>query len=328
MKDDIVNELHRSVRKRYRRRHYRMVGLNDHWQVDLVDVSSIARFNRKHPFILTVIDTFSKQAYARALKSKGGDDVTKAMKSIFDDAGVSCSILQSDMGKEFLNKHFQNLLRGMGIKHFTSYSDMKVSFTRIVCNFITLPSFHLFSQCAIVERFNRSLKEIMWKSFTLKSSYNWIDHLQEYLDFYNKRVHRTIKIAPCDVNEENAAQIMKTAYDYSNEAVKHPKYAVGDYVRISKYKSVFEKGYTMGWSVEIFKITHVNNQFNPETYHIADINDEPILGQFYRENLQRVKHKDGYLVEKVLKRKPGKNFVKFLGFSSQHNAWIDAETDQ
>lgn len=307
LKAEIIDELHRPARKRYRRRHIVMIGIDNHWQADLVDVSSIAGFNKKHNFILTVIDTFSKYAFARGIKNKRGEEVAKAMESIFDESNRVCQILESDRGKEFYNKHFQNLLRAKNVKHFSTYSDMK---------------------CSIVERFNRSLKEIMWKSFSLNSSYNWIDNLQKYVEFYNKRIHRTIKMAPCDVREEHSWKLLKTAYDYSKEKRKPVKFAVGDHVRISKYKHVFEKGYTPNWSTEIFTIADVNTDSNPETYHLTDIHNERILGGFYRENLQKVKNWNGYLIEKILKRKPGKIYVKFLGFSSKHNGWIDANTDQ
>lgn len=168
----------------------------------------------------------------------------------------------------------------------------------------------------------------MWKSFSLNSSYNWIDNLQEYLDFYNSRVHRTIKIAPKNVTEQHVTKLLGTAYDYSMEKVRPIKFEVGDHVRISKYKHVFEKGYTPNWSTELFTIWRIDTTHNPETYYLMDIHKEKIQGGFYRENLQRVKHSDGYLIEKVIKRKPGKIYVKFLGFSSKHNGWIDADTDQ
>lgn len=168
----------------------------------------------------------------------------------------------------------------------------------------------------------------MWRSFSLKGSYNWIDNLDEYINFYNKRVHRTIGLAPCDVNNENASKLLKTVYNYSNEKVRPVKLNVGDKVRLSKYKHIFEKSFTPNWSTEIFTITSVNTQFNPETYYLEDIHKEPILGGFYRENLQLVKHADGYLIESVLKRKPGKIYVKFLGFPSKYNAWIDDDIDQ
>lgn len=128
LKEDIVDELHKNARVHYRRRHVLMLDIDNHWQADLADVSSIARYNRKHNFILTVIDTFSKFAFARKLKTKHGDEVTRAMQSIFDESNRVCEILESDRGKEFYNKHFQKLLREKNIRHYSTYSDMKASF--------------------------------------------------------------------------------------------------------------------------------------------------------------------------------------------------------
>lgn len=127
LKADIVDELHRPARKHYRRRHVLMIGIDNHWQADLVDVSSIAKFNRKHSFILTVIDTFSKFGFARGLKSKHGEEVTKAMKSIFEESKRVCVKLETDRGKEFYNKHFQKLLKDLNIEHYSTYSEMKVN---------------------------------------------------------------------------------------------------------------------------------------------------------------------------------------------------------
>lgn len=226
---------------------------------------------------------------------------------------------QQTLSKTFKRHEHQALFNFFG-------NEGKYSLSESIQYTFTHKFYHF--QCSIVERFNRSLKEIMWKSFSLNGNYNWIDNLQDYVDFYNKRIHRTIKMAPCDVKEEDAPRLLNTSYNYSQEKVKPPKFKVGDHVRISKYKHVFEKSYTPNWSTEIFTITDVNTQFNPETYYLQDIHKEPIQGGFYRENLQLVKHSDGYLIEKVLKRKPGKIFVKFLGFPAKYNGWIDADTDQ
>lgn len=126
LKKDIIDELHRPARRKFRRRHVQMRGLDNHWQADLVDVSSISKFNKNHRFILTVIDTFSKYAFARGLKSKKGEEVTAAMESIFNDTNRACEKLESDRGTEFYNKHFQSLLKRRNIKHYSTYSDMKV----------------------------------------------------------------------------------------------------------------------------------------------------------------------------------------------------------
>ena len=62
---------------------------------------------------------------------------------------------------------------------------------------------------------------------------------------------------------------------------KHAKFNVGDKVRISKYKrKVFDKGFTEGWTEEIFIIDEVLNT-NPVTYKPVDLKGEKITGSFY-----------------------------------------------
>ncbi|CAK1603722.1 unnamed protein product [Parnassius mnemosyne] len=103
------------------------------------------------------------------------------------------------------------------------------------------------------------------------------------------------------------------------------KFKVGDYVRISKYKGTFEKGYTPIWSTKIFKIRKLQNTI-PTIYLIEDtIRGQPILGEFYAQELQKTKNPNiySYLVEKVLRRKGNKVLVKWLGLSSTENSWID-----
>ncbi|XP_014296616.1 uncharacterized protein LOC106693442 [Microplitis demolitor] len=105
------------------------------------------------------------------------------------------------------------------------------------------------------------------------------------------------------------------------QARKH-KFKVGDKVRISKYKHVFEKGYAPNWSTEIFTIETVQNT-NSTTYKLVDYQDKPIEGGFYVEELNKVKHPDVYLIEKIIKKRENKLYVKWLGFDSSHNTWIE-----
>lgn len=165
----------------------------------------------------------------------------------------------------------------------------------------------------------------MWKMFSMNSNYVWIDKVKDLVHFYNNRLHRTIKMKPVDVKREHEQFLLRSAFNYSQEPVKRTKYKVNDFVRVSKYKGVFEKGYTPNWGTEIFKIVKVNKQY-PEFYYLEDYTGEPIKGGFYAHELQKVKHPDGYLIEKVLKRKGKKAFCKFLGFSNEHNSWVDADT--
>lgn len=93
-------------------------------------------------------------------------------------------------------------------------------------------------------------------------------------------------------------------------------------MRISKQKAAFEKGYTHNWSTELFKIKQCRLT-KPATYLLEDMEEKPIKGAFYNEELQTVKYPNVYLVEKILRRKDNKVFVKWLGFDNSHNSWID-----
>lgn len=207
--------------------------------------------------------------------------------------------LQTDDGKEFFNKVFQSLMLKYKINHYSTYSVMKAS---------------------IIERFNRTLKGMMWKEFSYNGSYHWIDIYQQLINKYNRKIHRTIKMAPIDVKPSNEKFLLNTVYNHI-KIFKKKKFNVGDHVRISKYKHHFEKGYTPNWTTEIFKIKEIKVTY-PTTYILEDYTGAPIKGGFYEEELLSTKFPDVYLVEKILKTKKDQAYVKWLGFSNDHNSWI------
>lgn len=307
-KQDIVEQVHRSARKNFTRRSYSMRGMNDTWQADLVEMQPWANQNRGHRYILMVIDVFSKRAWANPLKNKTGDEVTQAMSKIFKGNPENIPHnLHTDLGKEFYNSKFQKLMQQHNINHYSTYSKMKAS---------------------IVERLNRTILNRMWRLFSLQGSHKWLNNLQPIIESYNDTKHRTIKMRPIDVNEKNQALLLQTVYKKNNTLnvdakEKKNKIKVKDYVRISKYKSLFEKGYTPNWSTEIFIVKKVAPT-EPITYHLSDLNGNEIKGCFYEYELQKTKNTDIYLVEKIIRRKGNKVYVKWLGFDDSHSSWINA----
>lgn len=303
IKRQIVEELHRSARRNFERRRTIINGYNETFQADLVEMIPYAKQNRNFKYILTVIDNFSKFAWAFPIKAKTGLEVTKAMERILKSGSVPKN-LHTDMGKEFFNSHFKKLTDLYKINHYTTYSTKKA---------------------AIVERFNRTLKNKMWKMFSFEGSYKWINSLQKLVDEYNNTVHRTIKMKPIDVDAACEGRLLRTVY--ANEIVKgrrrprRPKFKVGSHVRISKYKSVFDKGYTPNWTTEIFKVRKVQYT-DPYTYLLEDEKGDDIEGGFYEHEIQSVKHPDAFLVEKFIRKKGDNVYVKWLGFDQTHNSWI------
>jgi len=175
----VVKELHRPAR-----RHVGIHEIYDTWQADLVDMSAYAKVNRGYIFLLTVIDIFSKFAWAVPTKTKSGSDVTAAMRSVLEQ-GCQPRRLHVDQGKEFYNATFKNLMEEYNIRLFSNFSNLKAS---------------------ICERFNRTLKTKMWKEFSFRGTYKWIDILPDLVSDYNNTKPRTIKMKPKDVTVTNADQ--------------------------------------------------------------------------------------------------------------------------
>ena len=98
---------------------------------------------------------------------------------------------------------------------------------------------------------------------------------------------------------------------------KDPKFKVGDHVRISKYKKIFAKGYPPNWSEEVFVVSKIKN-----TVVVSDLSGEEITGSFYEKELQKTSQKE-FRIEKKLKRKGDKLYVKWTGYDNSFNSWIN-----
>lgn len=297
-KAQVVKEIHKYARKNFPRRRFIQRGLDDTWQIDLIDLQKYSRDNGGYKYILLCIDTFSKFLWVQQLKSKSADDVATAMQKILSCSSRKPKNIQSDQGTEFFNSKFESLMKHYTINHYSTFSVMKAS---------------------IAERAIRTIKHWLWQQFSLQGSYKWTKQINEIVKRYNYKKHSTIDIAPANVNKSNSLDILNKTYNHI-KIKRNAKYRAGDSVRISKYKSIFSKGYTGNWTSEIFIITKVLNT-NPVTYLLKDVKNEPIAGCFYEQELQKVKYPDIYLIEKVLKRKGNKIYVKWLGIDEKN--WIN-----
>ena len=173
-------------------------------------------------------------------------------------------------------------------------------------------STHNEGKSVIAERFIKMLKSKIYKYMTSISKNVYIDKLDAIVDEYNNTYHTTIKMKPIDVKGNT---YINTSKEINNE---DPKFKVGDRVRISKYKNIFAKRYMPNWSEEVFVIKKVKNTI-PWTYVINDLNSEEIIGTFYEKELQKTSQEE-FRIEKVIRRKGDKLYVKWKGYDNSLNS--------
>ena len=160
---------------------------------------------------------------------------------------------------------------------------------------------------SVVERWNRTMKEKMFKYFTTNSTNVYIDVIDELVEQYNHTKHSSIKMLPVEASKkENEVVVWRNLYPHINDRELEPnkKFIIGDKVRIIKKKKTFEKGYTPRWTEEVFVISAVQNTI-PTTYKITDYSGEEIQGTFYEPELQKTKQ-EVYRIEKVIKKEKTK----------------------
>ena len=300
--------LHKPVRRHFSRSKVIVGGIDHQWQADLVDVSRLVSQNRSVKYLLTCIDIFSKYAWVLPLKNKTGDTLVKAFENILFQSGRKPIRLQCDQGKEFTNATFQQFLKKQGISFFTTYNEE--------------------IKASVVERFNRTLKSKMWKYFTRNDTQTYVDVLDDLVRSYNHSYHRSIKMQPVQVNQENQEDVWQHLYGEVSPppCYKPPKFRTGDQVRISKFKKVFKKGYSPNWSEEIFTIDGIKRTV-PVQYYIRDESDTVLKGSFYEQELQKIVKKNTvYHIEAILDERKKKNrqqiLVKWTGYPSSMNSWI------
>ncbi|XP_011057158.1 PREDICTED: uncharacterized protein LOC105147681 [Acromyrmex echinatior] len=106
----------------------------------------------------------------------------------------------------------------------------------------------------------------MWKIFTLNGNYKWVNELPHLVSDYNARKDHTNGMRPC--RRTPTERLLDMVYSAMKIAVP-AKFEVGDSVRVSKYKTIFEKAYTPNWTTEWFTISKVQH-INFVTYLLDD----------------------------------------------------------
>jgi hypothetical protein len=209
-----------------------------------------------------------------------------------------------DKGKEFYNKDVKSL----GVELYSTENEEK---------------------SCVIERWNRTMKEKMFKYCSANSTRRYVDVLNDMVSRYNNTRHSSIKMTPVAASDKkNESIVFMNLYGklapLGTFEQSSPKFSVGDKVRITKKKKTFEHGYTPRWTEEIFTVSRIQYT-DPITYKITDMKGEDIQGTFYEQELQKTKQ-EIFRIEKVIRKRSNKYLVKWLGYPDSFNSWVDAES--
>ena len=207
--------LFKPVRRKFLRLPTVVNHIDEQWQADLLDMSWYKKFNDQVKYLLVVIDIFSRYAWIRPIRDKSADSIVAAFGDIIKQ-GRKPIKLQTDQGKEFVNSKFKKFLKANNIEFFTTTDDM--------------------IKCAIVERFNRTIRTKIYRLLHHKNSHRYIDDLASLVESYNKGFHRSIGRSPESVNPSNEEQVRLYVKRPLKTGQNASKFQAGDHVRISRKK--------------------------------------------------------------------------------------------
>lgn len=251
MKEQEVYQLHKVPKKR---KSYNRIGTakgpNYIWFADLIDMRKISGSNRGKAWGLTVIDIYSRKAWAIPIKDKSGVEVTKGLKSI----GSLPKILQTDQGREFLNESFEGFLKSKKVTH-------------------RITEAYTPTQNATIERWNGTFKQRLNKYMTAYDTKRWIDVVQKFVDSYNNEYHRIIKMSPNEAH--NGAKTPKIKQRFQPDSEKPSIFKKGQLVRVAipEGSDAFRKGYAQRFSTNRFKVKGVFQIKGSWLYRVEEFPD-------------------------------------------------------
>ena len=311
---ELTYSLHAPTTTNFQRNRCVVEHVDEQWQADLVDMSSVRRSNSNYAFILTVIDMFSKFAFTVPLKTKSGMSLKMAFAKIFSTGRIPLK-LQTDKGTEFTNRILQDFLAENDV-HFFTTTNINI-------------------KCAVVERFNRTLKTKMFKYLTANSTKRYIDVLQSLTDSYNRSKHRTTKMRPVDVDphdKQDERIVFSNTYGVSTmrdlllqNTTRKDLFEKGDEVRIALVKKTFNKGYKQQWSKETYRVVNCIHRIDKTVYELANTSRRVLRKKFYPEEMSKVTINLSH-IDRVIRSRTVNGvkqyLVKIIGPQGEYNRWV------
>ena len=231
--------------------------IDDTWSSDLLDMNDYGpKNNRGYRYILVVIDNFSKFGWTIPLKNKYAQSITDAFSEIIKSSNGKPNLLETDDGKEYVNKFFNEFLNNNKIKRYSRYTDKGAVFA---------------------ERFNKTIRNLLKKPVFEKGRADWISELPSVIKKYNNTIHNSIKMTPVQASKKSNEKLVFSNLQ-DRRVRQKPKFKLGDLFRTADIKRVFCKGDSTNWSYKLYTNTEVIHDTIP-SYRID------YLPERYNQNL-------------------------------------------
>ena len=324
LQDQPSYSLNKRVRLNFNRAQVITSGKDDQFEMDLLSLEPYSESNDGYKYLLVVIDAFSRYAWVRPLKDKTANRVIIQLKDIFKEGRLPRRV-RTDRGSEFTSSLTRDYFKDIGVSMMFSSNEKQANFA---------------------ERFVKTIKSRIHRYMTAQKTRRYIDVLQDFVQSYNNTEHRSIEMAPSEVDETNEKllwwnlyspggdifKFLKEQPDWSRKKAVKFQLNVGDLVRISHRRKSFQREYDSRWSREIFRIVHRFKRQHRALYEIEDLLWERIKGTFTKLELQKVTgNPDRFLeVTGVTNRRSTSSggqevFVTFAHLPKKFNRWMSSE---
>ena len=231
--------------------------IDDTWSSDLLDMNDYGIKNNKgYRYLLVVIDNFSKFGWTIPLKNKYTQSITEEFSQIVKSSKRKPNLLETDDGKEYVNKISDDFLNKHNIKRYSRNTQVGAKFA---------------------EKFNRTIRNLIKKPVFEKGRADWLSELPSIIKQYNNTIHHSIKMTPVQASKKsNEEEVFSNLQD--RRVRQKPKYKLGELVRTADIKKVFSKGDSTNYSYLLYTKTEIIHDTIPS--NIIDY-----LPERYNENL-------------------------------------------
>ena len=228
--------------KKYKTNKTIIKSIDDTWSSDLLDMNDYGIKNKKgYRYNLVVVDNFSKYGWTIRLKNKNAQSITDAFSQIIKTSRPKPNLVETDDGREYVNKLFNDFLNNIKIKRYSRYTNKGAVFA---------------------ERFSRTIRNLLKKPIFLKRNADWLSELLSVIKQYNNCIHSSKKMTPIQASKQsNEKEVYSNLQD--NRRKLNRKFKLGQLVRTADFRRVFSKGDSTNYSYKLYTITEVIHDFIP-----------------------------------------------------------------